>query len=89
MSNKIATMALAAALAVTAVIPAAYAGPERGRHFNGNSQHAYNGGHHRGRGHWRNGQWIALGILGAAAAAAVANSDNGDCYYRQGRRYCE
>ena len=33
-------------------------------------------------------EWIALGILGAAAAAAIANSDNDDCYYRRGRRYC-
>lgn len=93
MSKRIATLALAAVLAAATVIPAAQADP--GRHRDGNmnndgARHSYNGGdHHRGRGHWHNGQWIALGILGAAAAAAVADSEYGDCYTRHGRRYCE
>jgi len=82
-------MALAAALATTTVISTAEAGPGRGRNFNNRgNHHAYNGGH-RGRGHYRNGKWIALGILGAAAAAAVANSDDSACYTRRGRRYCD
>lgn len=89
MSKKIATIALAAALSMATVIPAAQADPGRGHNFKGSNHHAYNGGHHRGRGHWHNGKWIALGILGAAAAAAIANSDDGDCYTRRGRRYCE
>jgi len=89
MSKKIATWALAAALVATTAIPMVEAGPGRGRNFNNHgNHHAYNGGH-RGRGHYRNGKWIALGILGAAAAAAVANSDDGECHYRRGRRYCE
>jgi hypothetical protein len=86
MSKKLATLALAAAVAAGSVIPAAQADP--GRHYRGN-HHAYNGGHHRGRGHWHNGKWIALGIIGAAAAAAAADSEYRDCYYRNGRRYCE
>jgi hypothetical protein len=87
MSNKFATAALAAVLSVSAAVPAAYADRGHGRHHNGH--HAYNdrGDHHRGRGHWRNGKWIALGILGAAAAAAAAD-DYRDCYWRHGRRYC-
>jgi len=101
MSKKIATMALAAALAVTTVVPAAQAAPVvpaaqaapgRGRNFNGhsNTHHAYNGGGgYRGRGHSHGGQWLALGILGAVAAAAVANPVGGDCYYRGGQRYCD
>jgi hypothetical protein len=82
MSNKIATAALAAVLSVATVIPSAYADRSHGRHFNG---HAYND-HHRGRGYWHNGRWVALGILGAAAAAAA--NDYNDCYWRHGRRYC-
>lgn len=59
----------AAVLAATTIIPMAEAGPGRGRNFNNHgNHHAYNGGH-RGRGHYRNGKWIALGILGAAAAS--------------------
>ena len=88
MSNKLASLALAAALSAGTMIPAAQADPGRGNHYRGHN-HAYNGGHHRGRGHWRNGKWIALGILGAAAAAAAADSEYRDCYYRNGRRYCE
>lgn len=92
MTKKIVTMALAAALAATTVLPTvADAGPRRGRNFdNHGNHHVHNGGHrgHRGRGHYRNGKWIALGILGAAAAAAVANSDDVGCYRRNGRRYC-
>jgi hypothetical protein len=87
-TKKIITMALAAALAATSAIPAAQADPRgHGRGWNNHAGHGYNGGHRRGRGHWHNGQWIALGILGAAAAAAVANSDR--CSYRHGERYCD
>ena len=57
------------------VYTAAEADPGHGRNFNGHGNH------------WRNGQWIALGVLGAVAAAAAANSV--DCYYRGGRRYCD
>ena len=90
MSTKIASAALAALLAVSTAIPA-YAGP-RGHGGGDNHVRMYRdgGGHghgHRGGGHWRNGKWIALGILGAAAAAAAA-SDR-DCYYRHGERYCD
>ncbi len=84
MSKKIVTMALAATLAAGAAIPAAQA--DRNRGHNDRGYHAYNDrDHHRGRGHWHNGKWIALGVA-AAAAAAIANSN--DCYYRYGRRYC-
>ena len=88
MSRKIATMAMAVVFAVTAVAPSAQAAPGRSSGFNGrgNNHDAYNGGHH-GRGQWHNGQWIALEVLGAVAAAAAANS--ADCYYRGGRRYCD
>jgi hypothetical protein len=44
-------------------------------------------GRHGGRGgHWHNGKWIALG---AAAAAAIADSEYRHCYYRYGHRYCD
>jgi len=93
MSKKnIATLALAAALSAATVIPTTTPAEARdGRHYRGH--HAHNHGHHRhhrhhrGRGYWKDGKWIALGIIGAAAAAAIANSDR-DCYYRHGRRYC-
>ncbi len=85
MSMKLATLAMAAVLSTATVIPAAQAGG-RGQHHHGNRQ-AYHHGHH-GRGHWHNGKWIALGILGAAVGAAVADSEYRDCYYRHGRRYC-
>jgi hypothetical protein len=87
MSKKLATLALAAALAAATTVPAAEAG-KRGHHYRGH-HHAYHHGHHRGRGHWHNGKWIALGILGAAVGAAIADSEYRDCYYRHGRRYCE
>jgi hypothetical protein len=87
MSKTIATMALACALAAGTAIPAAQADRNRG-HDRDRGHHAYNDrdrDHHRGRGHWRNGRWIALGVA-AEAAAAIANDR--DCYYRYGRRYC-
>jgi hypothetical protein len=89
MSKKIATMALAAVLSVATAIPAAQA--DRGRRgdhhgYNG-SHHAYNyGNRHRGRGHYVDGKWIALGVLGAFAAQALDNDQ--DCYRRRGRVYC-
>jgi hypothetical protein len=81
MSKKFITMALAAALAAGTAIPAAQAGGRDHRH---DGRHSYNGDHHRGNGHWRNGKWIVLGLAAAAAASAA----NNDCYYRHGRRYC-
>lgn len=86
MSKKIATAVMAAALAVASGIPA-YAGP-RGHDHGDHARMYRDGGHrHHGRGHWHNGKWIALGILGAAAAAAAA--DREDCYYRRGDRVCD
>jgi hypothetical protein len=81
MSKKLVTLALAAALSAGSVVPAAQADPgrHRGHHY------AYRHGH---RGYWHNGKWIALGILGAAVGAAIADSEYRDCYYRHGRRYC-
>lgn len=88
MSKKIATMALATVMALATSIPAAQADRGRGGHYYNNGHHSYHGGHrgHRGNSHWRNGKWIALGILGAAAVGAL--NDGGDCYRRNGRRYC-
>ncbi len=85
MSKSLATLVLAAALSTATVVPAAQAG-HRGHHYRG---YAYHHGHHHGRGYWHNGKWIALGILGAAVGAAIADSEYRDCYYRHGRRYCE
>lgn len=89
MSMKIATMALAAVLTLATSVPAAQADRGRGGHHYNNGNHAYQGGHrsHRGNGHWRNGKWIALGILGAAAVGALDDGER-DCYRRNGRRYC-
>lgn len=89
MSKNIARLALAAVLSAATVIPTTTTAEARdGRHYR--NHHAHNGHHrhHRGRGYYKNGKWIALGIIGAAAAAAIANSDR-DCYYRHGRRYCD
>jgi hypothetical protein len=91
MSKKLATIALTAALATATAIPSAYA-DRRGHDFRGDHgrHQAWNGGrdHHRGRGHWHNGKWIALGILGAAAAGAAYADD--DCYRtRSGRVVCD
>ena len=88
MSKMLSTLALAAALSTAIVVPAAQADPGRGHNYHG-SRHAYHHGHHRGRGYWHNGKWVALGILGAAVGAAIAYSEYRDCYYRHGRRYCE
>lgn len=87
MGIKYAAAALAALTSVAAIVPAAQADRYRGGHGYGN-HHAYQGGHHRGRGHWRNGRWIALGFLGAVAAGAAAESYD-DCYWRRGVRYCD
>jgi hypothetical protein len=84
MSKNIATVVLAATMAVATIIPAAHAGDHRGHR----DHYAYNGGHRHG-GHWHNGQWIALGILGAAVGAAVADSEYRHCWYEYGRRYCD
>lgn len=69
-------MALAVALAGTSAVPAAEAAP-RGRGYDNHGGDRGHDRHHRGRGHYKNGKWIALGILGAAAAAAIANSATG------------
>jgi hypothetical protein len=85
MSKKVATLALAAAMTAGTMVPVADAG-KRGHHYRGD----HHRGHHRhhGRGYYKNGKWIALGILGAAVGAAIADSEYRDCYYRHGRRYC-
>jgi len=87
MSKKLATLVLAAAFSAATVVPAAQAG-HRGHHYRGHHHAYHHGRHHHGRGYWHNGKWIALGILGAAVGAAIADSER-DCYYRHGRRYCE
>lgn len=91
MSKNIATLALAAAMSIATVIPTTTTAEARdGRHYRDHHAHKHyrHHRHHRGRGYWKDGKWIALGIIGAAAAAAIANSDR-DCYYRHGRRYCD
>jgi hypothetical protein len=82
--------ALGAALAMVAATPAADAGPRhyRGNHYNGHHGH-YGRYHHRGRGYWRNGRWIALGIGAAIAAGAAGAYYDRDCYWRHGYRYCD
>jgi hypothetical protein len=87
MSKKLATLALAAAMAAGPAIPSADAG-RRGDHYRGDHHaHKHHRKHHRhGRGYYKDGKWIALGILGAAVGAAIADRD---CYYRNGRRYCD
>lgn len=84
MSKKLATLALAAAFSAATAVPAVEAGG-RDRHYRG---HHHHGHHHRGRGYWKDGKWIALGIIGAAIGAAIAESEDRECYYRRGRRYC-
>lgn len=89
MSKNIATMALVGALTLATSIPTAQAERRHrgGDHFKGGNH--YSQSHHRGhrgRGHYVNGKWIALGILGAVAAGAL--NDDRDCYRRRGRTYC-
>ena len=91
MRKTIGTIAALSALSFAAFVPVAEA---RSAHWNGGRGHyahngyrgGYHGGYHRGRGYWRNGQWIALGV-GAAVVGAAAASANG-CYWRNGYRYC-
>ncbi len=85
MSTKLATLALAVAMTAGTMVPAADAG-KRGHHYRGHN-HGHHARHH-GRGYYKDGKWIALGILGAAVGAAIADSEYRDCYYRHGRRYC-
>lgn len=86
MSNKIVALALAATMTAGTMVPAADAGK---RHYRGDHHHRHHGHHHRhGRGYWKDGKWIALGIIGAAVGAAIADSQR-DCWYRNGRRYCD
>ncbi len=87
MSKKIAMLALAAAMSTATVMPQPAEAGRDGRHYRGD-HHRHHGRHHRhhGRGYWKDGKWIALGILGAAVGAAIADRD---CYYRHGRRYCD
>ncbi len=72
MSKNIATMALAAILTLATAIPAAHA-ERRGGHNYHNGNHSYHGGYrgHRGNGHWRNGRWIALGILCSSSRRGI------------------
>jgi hypothetical protein len=80
-----------AAFAMIATVPAADAGPRhyRGKHHSYSANRGnYGRHHHRGRGYWRNGRWIALGI-GAAIAAGAAGAYDRDCYWRDGYRYCD
>ncbi len=81
MRKTISTLtALAAALSFATFVPAANAG--QGRHLHGNHNYHANYGGHRGRGHYHNGKWIALGVGAAIVGAAIANDR---C---NGRRYC-
>lgn len=71
--------ALIAATSFAAFIPLAEA-RDAHRHggHQGHNHYAHNGNHggyHRGRGHWQNGQWIALGVGAAIVGAAAASSE--------------
>ena len=88
MSKKVATLALAVAMTAGTMVPVADAG-KRGHHYRGDHHHhKYDRKHHRRGGYYKDGKWIALGILGAAVGAAIADRHDRDCYYRHGRRYC-
>ncbi len=66
-----------------------HAGDGGRRQWRGGHRQRHHGHHHRhGRGYWKDGKWIALGIIGAAVGAAIADSQR-DCWYRNGRRYCD
>lgn len=86
MRTMIATSALAAILAASTAIPAAHADRDgRGWHGKHHSDGYRHGRHHK-RGYWRDGKWIALGIIGGAAIDAL---DDDDCYRtRRGRIVC-
>ena len=87
MSKILGATALAAAMvAGTATVPAE-AG-RRGNEYSGGHHHHHHGDRGGRRGYYKDGKWIALGIFGAAVGAAIANSRDRDCYYRNGRRYC-
>lgn len=87
MKQFLATTAVAALVAAGSIVPA-----EAGkRHHGGDGyrgHHSHNHGHHRGsRGYYKDGKWIALGILGAAAVQALDDDD--ECYRtRRGRLVC-
>ncbi len=75
MSKSFATIALIAALAATAAVPDADAGPRR--HVRGH--HGYTHVPREPRG----GPWIVT-LVGQARDA-----DHGNCYTRAGRQFCE
>lgn len=87
MRNMLVTSALAAVLAAGTAIPAAQADRD-GRGWHGGKHHHYSHRHHhRHGGYWRDGKWIALGIIGGAAIDAL--DDDRDCYRtRRGRIVC-
>ncbi len=83
------------AAAVAAALPlATFATSADARSFRhggwhgGHYAHGYGHGYH-GRGYWRNGRWIALGVGAAVLGAAAADGYYGDCYWRHGYRYCD
>ncbi len=84
----LATTVIAALMAAVSIAPAE-AGKRHhgGDGFRGHHSHYQGRGHHHGRGYYRDGRWIALGILGAAAVGALDDDD--DCYRtRRGRVVC-
>lgn len=88
MRTILATAAIAAMMGAIAISPAE-AGKRHhgGDGFRGDHGHYHGGRHHHGRGYWRDGKWIALGIIGSAAVGALADDD--DCYRtRRGRVVC-
>lgn len=88
MKNFLATTALAALIGAVAIGPAdAGKRGHGGDGFRGHHGHHHGGHRHGGRGYYRDGKWIALGILGAAAVGALA--DDEDCFRnRRGRVVC-
>jgi hypothetical protein len=85
-----AALASALPLATFATTADARGGHWRGGH--GHYSHGYGRGYgygHRGRGYWRGGRWIALGVGAAIVGAAAADAYGGGCYWRHGYRYCD
>jgi hypothetical protein len=89
MTTKIMAAIVAGVVGVASLAPVAQADRrgdrDHSRSYHSERHYRHAGRHHR-HGYWRDGKWIALGIIGGAALNALDD----DCYRtRRGRVVCD